>query len=56
LLLFELQDYLMPAIEPPNRPMACECGEEEQTVDHVVLQCSTHRPPHRLHQLTVVDD
>ena len=25
---------------------ACECGAEEQTVDHVVLQCPIHRPPH----------
>jgi len=24
---------------------ACECGAEEQTVDHVILQCSIHRPP-----------
>jgi len=23
---------------------ACECGAEEQTVDHVVLQCPIHRP------------
>jgi len=30
-----------------------ECGAEEQTVDHVVLQCSIHRP---LHGLTVLDD
>jgi len=35
---------------------ACECGAEEQTVDHVVLQCPTHRPPHGLHDLTVLDD
>ena len=35
---------------------ACECGAEERTVDHVVLQCSIHRPPHRLHDLTVLDD
>ena len=27
---------------------ACECGAEEQTVDHVVLQCPIHRPPHGL--------
>jgi len=31
---------------------ACECGAEEQTTDHVVLQC----PIHRLHGLTVLDD
>ena len=35
---------------------ACECGAEEQTVDHVVLQCAIHRPPHGLHGLTVLDD
>ena len=35
---------------------ACECGAEEQTVDHVVLQCLIHRPPHGLHGLTVLDD
>jgi len=35
---------------------ACDCGAEEQTVDHVVLQCPIHRPPHGLHGLTVLDD
>jgi len=35
---------------------AGECGAEEQTVDHVVLQCPIHRPPHGLHGLTVLDD
>ena len=35
---------------------ACECGAEEQTVDHVVLQCPIHRLPHGLHGLTVLDD
>jgi len=34
----------------------CECGAEEQTIDHVVLQCSIHRPPHGLHGLTVLED
>ena len=34
----------------------CECGAEEQTVDHVVLQCPIHRPPNGLHGLTVLDD
>ena len=34
----------------------CECGAEEQIVDHVVLQCLIHRPPHGLHDLTVLDD
>jgi len=35
---------------------ACECGAGEETVDHVVLQCPLHRPPHGLHGLTVLDD
>ena len=35
---------------------ACECGAEEQTVEHGVLQCPIHRPPHGLHGLTVLDD
>jgi len=35
---------------------ACQCGAEEQTVDHVVLQCPIHRPPHGLHGLTVLDN
>jgi len=34
----------------------CECGAEEQTVDHVVLQHPTYRPPHGLQGLTVLDD
>jgi len=34
----------------------CECGAKEQTVDLVVLQCPIHRPPHGLHELTVLDD
>jgi len=35
---------------------ACECGAEEQTVEHVVLQCVFYWPPHGLHGLTVLDD
>jgi len=35
---------------------ACGCCAEEQTVDHVVLQCPIHQPPHGLHGLTVLDD
>jgi len=35
---------------------ACECGEENQTVDHVVLQCPIHQPLHGLHGLMVLDD
>jgi len=34
---------------------ACEFGAE-QTVDHVVLRCPIHPPPHGLHGLTVLDD
>jgi len=30
---------------------ACECGAEDQTVDHVVFQCPIHRFPHGLHGL-----
>jgi len=36
--------------------VACECGAEEQTVNHVVLECQIHQPPHGLHGLTVLDD
>ena len=35
---------------------ACECGADKQTVDHVVLQCPIHRPPHGLHGQMVLDD
>jgi len=35
---------------------ACACGTEEQTVDHIVFQSPIHRPPHGLHDLTVLDD
>ena len=35
---------------------ACDCGAEEQTVDHVVLYCPIHRPPHGMHGLMVLDD
>ena len=34
----------------------CECGAEDQTVDHVVFQCPIHQPPHELHCRTVLDD
>jgi len=34
----------------------CECGAEEQSVDHVVRQCPIHRPPFELHGLTFLDD
>jgi len=36
--------------------IACECGAEEQTVDHVVPEGPIHRPPHGLHSLAVPDD
>jgi len=32
-------------------PVACECGAEEHTINHVVLQCPTHWP-HGLHKCT----
>jgi len=35
---------------------ACEGSAEEQTADHVVIQCPIHPPPHGLHGLTVLDD
>jgi len=35
---------------------ACECDAEEQTVNHVVLQCPINRLPHGLHSLTVLVD
>jgi len=34
----------------------CECGVEEQTVDHVVFQCLIHQPSHGLYSLTDVDE
>jgi len=35
---------------------ACECGADEQTVNHV-FSCPVHRLPHDgLHGLTVLDD
>ena len=33
----------------------CECGAEDQTVDHVFLQCLIHPAPHGLHGLTALD-
>jgi len=35
---------------------ACECGAEDETEDHVILQRPIHRPPHGLHGLTLLDD
>jgi len=37
-------------------PSACECGAEEQIVDHVVLHYPIHRPTHGLHGVAVLDD
>jgi len=34
----------------------CECGAEEQIVDHVVFHCPIHRPLYGAHGLTVLDD
>jgi len=35
---------------------AFEYGAEEQTIDHVVLQCPIHRPRHGVHSLAVLND
>jgi len=35
---------------------ACECGAEEQTVDHDVFECPIARPPHGLYGLNILDD
>ena len=34
----------------------CECGASEQTADHVLTACPTHRAPHGARGLTVLDD
>ena len=34
----------------------CECGAAEQTADHIILTCPTHRAPTGIHGLTVLDD
>jgi len=34
---------------------ACEFGAEEQTVDHIVLQCPIHRSPHGLYGLAFLN-
>ena len=33
---------------------ACECDAKEQTVEHVVRQCTIHRPPHGLMVMVMV--
>ncbi|KAJ8364425.1 hypothetical protein SKAU_G00132560 [Synaphobranchus kaupii] len=35
---------------------ACECGAEEQTADHVILDCPIYRAPNGMHGLSVLDD
>jgi len=35
---------------------ACECCAEDQAMDHVVLWCPIHRPPHQLHGMTFLND
>ncbi|KAJ8396816.1 hypothetical protein AAFF_G00014150 [Aldrovandia affinis] len=35
---------------------ACECGAEEQTADHVILDCPIYRAPNGIHGLSVLDD
>ena len=35
---------------------ACECGAEEQTADHVILDCPMYRAPNGMHGLSVLDD
>ena len=34
----------------------CECGAAEQTADHIILTCLTHRALTGIHGLTVLDD
>ena len=34
----------------------CECGTSEQTADHIILICPTHRAPRGIMGLTVLDD
>ena len=34
----------------------CECGDSEQTADHVLIACVIHRAPHGARGLTVLDD
>ena len=38
-------------------PLAkCECGASEETADHIILTCPTHRAPRGIMGLTVLDD
>ena len=34
----------------------CECGANEQTADHIILTCPTHRASREIMGLTVLDD
>ena len=33
-----------------------KCGDSEQTADHVLIKCLTHRAPRGVQGLTVLDD
>ena len=35
---------------------ACECAAEEQTADHVILECPMYEAPNGMHGLLSVDD
>ena len=35
---------------------ACECGAVERIIEHAILHCPIHRPPHGLHGLKVLED
>ena len=35
---------------------SCECGAEEQTADHVILECPIYQAPNGIHGLMSVDD
>ena len=34
----------------------CDCGANEQTADHIILTCPTHRVPRGIMGLTVLED
>ena len=34
----------------------CKCGASEQTADHIILRCTTHRALRGIMGLTVLDD
>jgi len=49
-LLIAWTNRVWPPLQPVN------VVQKEQTIDHVVLQCPHHQPPHGLHDLTVLDN